>query len=246
VFSGRVGARARVDGGAAPNGSAVKLFVETPAASDAAPARLEIRVPAGSRLWIKLGAGDVEVTGVRGALDVNLVAGSIVVTGTLRELNAEAMDGTITIDGRADWLRAKTAGGAVTVTGGGDDVGLTSVSGAVSLRGGPVSRARIETVTGDVRVQGAIARGGQLTVDSHSGRVEYLMASPGGADIDVVTVNGAVTNRLNAQRPIPGMGARGQELGTSVAGGGRSITIRTFKGPVLLAADTATAAAARP
>jgi hypothetical protein len=246
VLTGQAGAAARVDGGVASNRSGAKLFVESPATESGAPARLELRVPARSRIWVKLGAGDVEVTSVQGAVDVNSVSGSIGVTGDLREWTAEAMDGPITVIGRADWLRAKTAGGEVTIDGGGDDVGLTSVSGTVVLRGGPVTRARIETVTGDIVVVGAIAQRGQLTVDTHSGRVEYRLAKASGADIDVVTVNGTVTNHLNAQRPLPGMGARGQELGTSVAGGGRSITIRTFKGSVLLAADTATAAAARP
>lgn len=246
VFSGEVGTSARVDGGVASNGSGAKMFVETPAADADNPARLELRVPARSRVWVKLGAGEVQVSGVRGAIDVNIVSGSVAVTGDLRELNAEAMDGSITVNGRADWLRAKTAGGAVTITGGGDDVGLTSVSGSVTLQGGPVARARIETVTGDVVATAAIERGGQLTIDSHSGRVECRLAPKSGADIDIVTVTGTVTNHLTAARPAPGMGDRGQELGTSVAGGGRSITIRTFKGPVWLSADTATAAARRP
>jgi DUF4097 and DUF4098 domain-containing protein YvlB len=197
-------------------------------------------------VWVKLGAGEVEVTGMRGAIDVNIVSGSITVTGDLRELNAETMDGAITVNGRADWLRSKTAGGTITVSGGGEDVGLTSVSGDVVLRGGPVTRARIETVTGNVVAGMGLERGGQLTIDTHSGRVELRLAPKSGADIDVVTVSGTVTNSLTAARPIPGMGARGQELGTSVAGGGRSITIRTFKGPVLLLADTATATATRP
>lgn len=246
VFTGDVGAAARVDGGVAAGGGAAKMFVETPAAGAASPARLELRVPSRSRVWVKLGSGDVEVSGVRGAMDVNIVSGSIAVTGDLRELNAEAMDGTIAVHGRADWLRAKTAGGAVTITGGGDDLNLTSVSGTVVLRGGPVTRARIETITGNVVAAATIERGGQVTIDSHSGRVECRLAPKTGADIDIVTVTGAVTNDLTAARPVPGMGARGQELGTSIAGGGRSITIRTFKGPVWLTADTATAAARRP
>jgi hypothetical protein len=237
VFSGQVGAKARVDGGIGAGGTGAKLFVESPSADAAAPARLELRVPERSRLWVKLGDGDVEITGVRGAIDVNVVSGAISVTGDLRELNAEAMDGMITVAGRAGWLRAKTAGGTITITGGGDDLGLTSVSGAVVLRGGPVMRARIETITGDVTASAAVERGGQLTIDSHSGRVEYRLPPKEGADFDVVTVHGAVTNELTGHRAIPGMGARGQELGMTVAGGGRSITIRTFKGPVLLTVE---------
>jgi hypothetical protein len=237
VFSGDVGAAARVDGGVGAGGRGAKLFVETPSANATAPAQLELRVPAQSRLWVKLGAGDVEITGLRGAIDVNVVSGAVTITGDLRELNAEAMDGAITIAGRAGWLRAKTAGGTITVTGGGDDVGLTSVSGAVHLRGGPVARARIETVTGDVTTAATVERGGQLTIDSHSGRVEYRLPPKDGVYIDVATVNGTVTNRLTDDRALPGMSARGLELGTTVGAGGRSITIRTFKGPVVLVPD---------
>ena len=246
VFSGVVSPEARVDGGVTANRSGAKWFVEAAQGSGAPPARLELRVPARSRVWVKLGTGEVEVTGMRGAIDVNIVSGAITVTGDLRELNAEAMDGGIAVNGRADWLRAKTAGGSITVSGGGEDLSLTSVSGNVILRGAAVARARIETVTGDVMAALGLERGGRLTVDSHSGRVEVRLPPKQGTDIEVSTVTGTVTNHLTAARPAPGMGARGQELGTSVAGGGRSITIRTFKGPVLLTADTATAAAARP
>ena len=237
VFSGDVGAGARVDGGVATGGAGAKLFVETPSADATLPAQLELRVPTQSRVWVKLGAGDVEITGVRGAVDVNVVSGGITITGDLREANAEAMDGTITVAGRADWLRAKTAGGSITVTGGGDDVGLTTVSGAVHLRGGPVARGRIETVTGDVTAAVSVERGGQLTIDSHSGRVEYRLPPKDGAYIDVATVNGSVANRLTGDRPQPSMSARGLELGTTVGTGGRNITIRTFKGAVVLAPD---------
>ena len=246
VFTGEVGEAARVDGGVGANGAGAKLFVETPAAAAASPARLELRVPSRSRVWVKLGTGSVEVSGVRGAMDINIVSGAINVTGDLRELNAETMDGDIVVNGRAGWLRAKTAGGAVTISGGGDDVGLTSVSGRVSLLTGSVQRGRIETITGDVLVAADVERGGQLTIDSHSGKVELRHSRDAGADIEVITVQGTVTNQLSSARPQPGMGARGLELGTSVAGGGRSITIRTFKGPVTLVADTAKAAKPRP
>lgn len=236
VFTGTVGAKARVDGGVASGGGGAKLFVESPGADDAAPAQLELRVPERSRVWIKLGAGDVEITGLRGAVDVNVVTGAITISGELREVNAEAMDGAIVVAGRANWLRAKTAGGSITVTGGGDDVGLTSVSGVVTLQAGSVARARLETITGDVISAATVERGGHLTIDSHSGRVEYRLPAAQGVDLDIATVNGAITNEVSSARPIAGMGQRGRELGTTINGGGSTVTIRTFKGPISLMA----------
>lgn len=243
---GTLPAASRIDGGVATGGGGAKLYVESPARDAQAPVILELRVPQRSRIWVKLGSGDVDVRDLRGAVDANIVNGSIRVAGTLTEVNAEAMDGSITVTASAEWLRAKTAGGAIVLTGAAADAGLTSVGGAVTVGGGPYTRLRIETVTGDVTVAGALERAGQLTIDSHAGAVEVALPPKTGAEIDVITVQGTVQNRLDGARPQPGMGGRGLELGTAVAGGGRSIMIRTFKGPVTLRPDAAAGAPGRP
>lgn len=239
AVTGTLGAGEEFGGGVVQNGSGAKFFVQEPGEGKVtrkatAPLVLEVRVPARARLWLKAGGADIDVSGLTGGLDVNIVSGRIRVAGALRELNAEAMDGDIDVTGSAGWLRAKTAGGAITLRGRSDDAGLSSVSGTLRVSGGPFTRARFETVTGDVRFEAAVSRDGALTFDTHSGVVELRTPRDLAADLEVSTIAGQITNELNSARPILGRDMRSRELGTSVGGGGARITIRTFKGSVAL------------
>ena len=76
------------------------------------------------------------------------------------------MDGDVEIDGSPAWLRAKSATGRITLRGAPEDVGLSTVSGAIVVDAPAgsvgIARGRFESVTGDVRFGGAVARGGAL------------------------------------------------------------------------------------
>jgi hypothetical protein len=240
ALTGTVPAGTRVDGTFGPQKTPVrgaKMFVELPKATSGGA--LELRVPARARLWVKLGIADVVVTGVTGALDLNVVGGSIAVTGSPRELRAEAMDGTVTVDGAPEWLRVKTASGDVVLRGGdstASDVGLATVSGMVHVSGGRYERVRLESVTGAITFGGALARGAALDVETHSGEV-ILALRGASAEVDIATLTGTVMNKLTAARPIAGREGRGQELGLTIGGGSARVVVRSFKGAVRLVPD---------
>jgi hypothetical protein len=232
VVTGTAPAGSRVDGGVGVDGRAAKYFVES-GGGDGAASRLELRVPARARVWVKASTADVRVEGVAGGLDLNIIAGSIRVAGAPRELNAEAMDGDIEVGVAVPWLRAKTAGGAITLRGG-DDVAATSVSGPITVGGARLTRARLESVTGDITVDADVERDGSLTVDSHSGAVAVRASPEMPASYDVTSIAGEITNGLTAARAIFAGERRSRELGFDTAGGGAQITVRTFKGAVTL------------
>ena len=206
-------------------------------AENAQPSHLEVRVPAGARVWVKTGyAADVDVSGVVGGLDLNAAAGAVRVTGSPRELTVEAMEGSVEIAGSPAYLRAKSASGSVTLRGSSEDVAITTVSGRIVVAAPagapPFGRSRFESVTGDVAFSGAPARGGTLDVDTHSGTIDLALPATLGADFDVTTISGQVVNALTAARPVAE--ARRRALVFSTGEGGPRITIRTFKGPVRL------------
>ncbi|HKG90508.1 MAG TPA: hypothetical protein VKA84_01375 [Gemmatimonadaceae bacterium] len=217
--------------------------------ADPRSARLEFRVPSRARVWVKTGSADVEVSGVAGGLDLNIVGGSIRVTGSPRELTAEAMDGDIDVSGTVPWLRAKTAGGAIRATVRGEDIGLSSVSGRLTLTEGkpdakaspgggaaprPFQRVRLETVTGDITFSGAVDAGGRLDADSHSGAIEVALPADQSADFALTNITGDI--RTDFKRAQPGGGAelRSRELVFTTRGGGADISVRNFKGPVVV------------
>lgn len=212
-----------------------KLGVDVPPGQKSrGPSHLEVRVPRGSRVWIKTETATVEVAGVEGGLDVNSVSGSLHVTGQPRQLYAETMDGAITIDGAARWVRAKTASGALTLRGRSDDVAATTVSGRIDVSGGPFLRARFESVTGDIRFEGTLDRGGSFDFESHTGVIELVLPAGVDAEVTVTSFQGKIENRLTEAKPRPSAGGRGTELVFTAGRGGAQLVVRSFKGIVRL------------
>ena len=215
--------------------SGIKMYVEAPREATGR-ARLELRVPARSRVWAKGGSADVEVTGLTGGLDVNVVGGSVRVACSPAELQVESMDGAVTIEGSPPWLRAKTATGDIVMRGGSEDAAFSTVSGAVRVGEGRFERARFTSVTGSIEFAGDLARGATLDVDTHSGPIELRLPTKLDAEVDAVTVTGAIENTLTARRPVVGREGRGMELGFTSGMGRARIVIRSFKGNIQLRA----------
>lgn len=238
ILTGTIPKGARFDGFDAGKGieplRGAKMFVDMPDDRALASGTLELRVPAGARVWAKAGISTIEVTGVTGGLDLNIVGGSIRVSASPRELNIESMDGTVTVDGNPSWLRVKTAAGDIVMNGSSEDAAFTSVSGTTRVGGGRFDRARLESVTGPIEFSGTPVRGGSLTFDSHSGGITLRLDPGAGAEIEATSIAGTIENQLTRQRPLTGRDGRGQELGMIFGGGGAHILVRTFKGVVRL------------
>lgn len=243
VITGSVPEDARFEGnfGGPKSGpvTGMKMYLELP--EGASPtAKLEMRIPARARLWVKAGTAEIDVTGVTGGLDLNVIGGMVRVLGAPHELNVEGMDASVRVDGSPAWLRAKTATGDITLVGGSADLALTSVSGTISVGeaggGGQVERGRIETVTGPVIFGGDLAHGGSLDVSTHSGAVTLRWSRKNDADMDIATLTGTVANTLTKRPAIAGREGRGQEIGLVVGSGGARVYVRSFKGNIDLQA----------
>ncbi|HJR52903.1 MAG TPA: DUF4097 family beta strand repeat-containing protein [Gemmatimonadota bacterium] len=212
---------------------AIKLGVE-PATPGGTPgsARLEIRVPRGSVLWVKAADASIEVEGVEGGLDLYSVSGGVRVRGAPATVRAESMEGPISIEARTPWLRAKTASGSIDLAGEVSDLAATSVSGAIRVAAARQARARIESVTGEIVVSGRPSRGGAWEIETHSGPVTLVLAPDTDAEIDVHTFGGDVQADLGrvVSRRIDDLA--GSDWKILVGSGGTSMTVRTFKAPV--------------
>jgi DUF4097 and DUF4098 domain-containing protein YvlB len=211
----------------------MKYFVDAPDEATRAN-RLELRVPAGARVWVKAGSADIDASGVTGGLDLNIVGGSVAVTGRPRELIVESMDGSVTVRGDADYARLKTATGDIVMLGNGDDVTLTSVSGSIRAGGGIIQRGRYENVTGPIVFGADLAPAGDVRFDTHSGAIELQFARGARADVDASSVTGTIENAWTSARPVAGHEGRGMELGFSSGMGGARVSVRSFKGNVKL------------
>jgi DUF4097 and DUF4098 domain-containing protein YvlB len=224
--------------GGGPQG--MKALVEPLNDRNPQPSSLEVMVPVRAKVWVKTATAEIDVSGITGELDLYVVGGRIRVTGTPAELNAEAIDGDIEVNGKPNWVRAKSASGNVTFNGSSSDVSISTVSGGITVNsvpaegGGRFERAKIETVTGPIRFNADIEKGAAIDFDTHSGSMDIAIPRRTGADFDVASIAGTISNDLNYSRPVKGRYGRGSELVMTNGSGGARITVRSFKGTVRL------------
>jgi hypothetical protein len=212
----------------------MKMFIEPLNDRNPGSSRIDVMVPARAKLWVKTATADIDVSGVTGELDLYVVGGTIRVNGNPAELNAEAIDGDIHVTGSPGWLRAKSASGEVTLKGESPDIAVSTVSGGIAIDGGKFERAKIGSVTGAIRFNGDIEKGAAIDFDSHSGALDITIPRKTGADFDISSIAGTITNDLNFSKPAKGRYGRGAELVMTNSTGGAHVTVRSFKGPVTL------------
>jgi hypothetical protein len=224
--------------GGGPRG--VKMGIETLNDRNPQPTTLDVMVPARAKVWVKTATAQIEVSGVTGQLDLYVVGGKIRVSGKPAELNAEAIDGDIEVNGKPGWLRAKSASGDVTLNGSSGDASISTVSGGITVNSVPAEgqgkfeRAKIETVTGSIRFNADIEKGGAIDFDTHSGSMDIAIPRRTGADFEIASIAGTISNELNFAKPVKGRYGRGSELVMTNSTGGARVNIRSFKGPVTL------------
>src|SRR5213594_3808896 len=206
-------------------------------------AELEIHVPRRATVWVKSAMATIEVEGVEGPLDLTSQGGSIRVVGTPQGVTAETMDGAVELAGGTGRARVKTVSGDILLRGASQDLGASTLSGRIVVRaagwqrgGTGVQRGRFESVTGDVRFEGELGRGGVVELESQSGKVTVRVPPPPTtvADFDLLTIGGTITNTLTAATPHRRAAGIGQELRLSTGAGGAQVTVRSFKGAISL------------
>lgn len=231
--SGTLPAGHRLFGGGSR--SAVKLGVEGDSRGPGSAVTLEVRVPAGADVWVRGAATDIEVSGLIGTVDIGTVSGRVLVTGSPRLLTAESMNGALEVRGSPETLRAKTAAGNLSWDGSARDAHLVSVSGFVRVRSGPLERARIESVTGQVRIEAALRPDAQVTIETHSGDVELrLPRAPLRLDADAAMVTApGVAPRLRPDGRFAGPGTFEFNV-TKPPSIAPTVIVRSFTGRLVL------------
>jgi hypothetical protein len=198
------------------------------------PSHVEVRVPAGSQVWVKTASADVTVSGVTGGVDVYSVSGRLEIGGSPREVFAESMAGAVRVAADTRTVRAKSASGDIAVAGVIADVIATSVSGRVSAEGGAFERGRFETVDGDILYDGAIPRGSWLDFISHSGAVELVVPRATSGDFALTLFEGGFEDRFGVRPQYGGNKLKGQQVSFAIGDGGAHVTVRNFKGRTVL------------
>jgi DUF4097 and DUF4098 domain-containing protein YvlB len=216
-------------------GAHIEISVDREHGHGHAEARLEIRVPHGSRVQVDASPNaSVEIQNVDGRVRAEAVNGGISVKGGATEVEVETVNGGVEIDAPASRVRAESVNGRVVIRGASGDIEASTVNGRLEVSGGEFERVRLEIVNGRVVFEGGLSASALLEVESVSGDVELLLPAGVAADFQVTSFSGDIDNDFGPQAERTSRWTTEKELRFASGGGGASVEIHTLSGDVRL------------
>lgn len=180
---------------------------------------------------IELDDGDVEIADVRGDVRLELEDGDVVIAGLEGELAAELDDGDVRItDCRSPRLRIRAQDGNLAVDRCDGSMEITVDDGDVELTRISGSRFRIRGEDGDVELELVSARDLDLEIELDDGDVDLRLSPEISASFTVETDDGAV--RVSPEERVTSRSRH--RVSGRLGDGAGTIRIRTHDGDVTL------------
>ena len=197
---------------------------------------LLIRVPKGSSLEVSTVSADISAEGVQGEQELQSVSGDLVTEAFGEDIDAETVSGDVEVEGSNEDIEAKleSVSGDVVAEGLSGEIKASSVSGDIDIVEGDFSRARIETVNGDITYVAALRSDGKLNVETVNGTVDVMFVGDVSAEFDIETFNGRIRNCFGPEAERTSKYAPGWELRFTEGGGNGRVSIATLNGGLRL------------
>lgn len=197
---------------------------------------LTIHVPLASHVDVETLNASVAVRDVRGNVKVESINGPIEVLGSdeIHDIDIESMTGSVLVDAPAAVVGVESIAGKVEIRGARDSVSVESVSGEVRISGGPFREVVVETTSGSIDLDGAVAPQGSVGIETFSGNVGLSLPAAVKARFEIATFSGDIENDFGpAAAPDDDFDPH-KELHFSTGLGGAEIAIETFSGSIRL------------
>jgi DUF4097 and DUF4098 domain-containing protein YvlB len=195
---------------------------------------IEVRVPVGSRVQIDGFQAEITVSGVKGGVRAETVNGSIAVSGASKEVDVQSVNGAVEVTGSGGRVHAESVNGRVTVKDASGEVEASTVNGVLAVVGGTFEHARLETVAGELRFEGALGKNATVDAETVSGGVEMTFPAMVSADFSITTFSGNIENELGPPAHKSSKWTPEKELSFSTGTGGAKVNVQTLSGSIRL------------
>lgn len=217
--------------------------VESPLTSDCrATTDLDISVPRGATVDIRLRSGDISVSNVAEARIKNM-SGDLQLNNITRAVEAETLSGDISLTNSQGRVRVSTVSGDIDATNiqtveASDDFSAHSTSGDINVENVSQSRLSAGTTSGMITMTGKLAPRGGYELNTFSGDVVLNIPSDSAFQINAKAPQGGITtdfaikstNEVEAANLLE----RGILSGSYGRGDWANLTIQSFSGTVRL------------
>jgi DUF4097 and DUF4098 domain-containing protein YvlB len=202
---------------------------------DGGEAKLVVHVPSGSSLTATLVSADLSVTGIAGNQELHTVSGDVMASAQ-REVRVQTVSGDVhlTAGPESRLVDIKTVSGDLTVAGGAGELKIGTVSGDGSVSVGTLSRAQLNTVSGDFTITAGLTADGRLEAETVSGdvRITFVGDVPPAA-FDLESFSGDLSTCFGRKAAHEGYGP-GSRLTFQEGAGTARVRVDTKSGDVTL------------
>lgn len=197
---------------------------------------LRIQVPKACAIDANGVSTDISIEDVEGELDLQSVSGDIELDVFAADVDVETVSGDVDASGNNSEgeARLETVSGDVMADGLSGELRAGAVSGDVDVSDGDFSRAKIETVNGDVTYAAVLRDSARLDVETVNGTVDINFIGDVNASFDIETFNGRIRNCFGPDAKRTSKYAPGWELSFKEGNGSARVDISTLNGGLKL------------
>jgi DUF4097 and DUF4098 domain-containing protein YvlB len=197
---------------------------------------LSINVPERSTLEVDTVSADIGVADVLGEQELESVSGDITTEAHAANVELGTVSGDIEVQGDNQTIRSEltTVSGDIDADSLSGEIGIEAVNGDVSAINGSFSRARVETVNGDIVFHAGLIGDGRLDVETINGTVDIDFGGDVSARFDIETFNGDIRNCFGPEPVRTSKYAPGRELRFTEGDGDARVSIQTLNGNLRL------------
>lgn len=204
--------------------------------------QLTVQVPAGARVRISNGNGDIEVRGVGGGVDVTSYNGDIELANLGERIRAKTYNGDLTLVDSRGHVEVSATNGDLALRGIGGEIDVKTLNGDVDLSGITAKIVHAKTMSGTISYDGSIDADGEYTLSAFSGGVDLAIPRNSGATLTVSTFSGTIDSPDFPLTLRPGTQAReskGQSMTFTLGNGGARVSLESFSGEIRIRERTA-------
>ena len=217
------------------DGDAVRIEDRVPDHTRGDGTDIVVKIPRSYELRVNLVSADLDVVDVVGRGRLSTVSGSIQ-GSTLGNAALHTVSGDVKLAANGDELEVETVSGDIDARVAAKSLDAKTVSGDIDLDDhGPIGRARISTVSGDVRFATTLDGDADVTAASVSGDVTIALRSPIDARIRLdAGPGGSITNRLPGATAQPAKRGMSERLELTLGSGKGDLGLTTMSGTLTL------------
>jgi hypothetical protein len=191
-----------------------------------------LTIPSKASIKITSVSGNVDLEGIGGAVKLKPVSGTVTINKALKGVDIDGVSGDIVVQDVTGDAYLNAVSGKINAEGIRGSIKAKVVSGEIELRDvSSAGKVEASSVSGSIVYEGQIRSDGRYTLSSHSGKVEMIIPSGSGFELEATTFSGSIQSDFEVE--ISGEMSK-RKISGVVNRGGAVVKLKTFSGNVYL------------